>query len=207
MLPLWIRLYRLIFGMTALIAVYWNWQDFDDPDFWKFFTNQSNVIAGVVLILGALVFARARSVAWWDIFRGIAVIAMLVTGIVYAVLLDGVYNPFTTTDHTWASSVLHQLMPLVMVIDIIVVPLSPRTSRWSVLFYLMYPLAYLGWFLYSGAQDGWYPYDFIDHTTYDNGYTGVLMTAGGLLAVFIVMGLVIIGYSHMRRTRWGDALA
>lgn len=199
MLPIWIRAYRLLIGILVIYALYWNFYEKDDPRFWSFFTNQSSLIAGIVLILGALLFSHISNPRWWDVIRGIAVISMLVTGIVYAVLLDGFYNPFTTTEHTWASSVMHQLLPIVMLLDILIVPLGHRSPRWTAFIYPLYPLAYLGWFLYRGNQNGWYPYDFVDHTTYSNGYTGVAITCGGLLAVFIVIGLAIISYSRMRR--------
>lgn len=199
MLPSWIRVCRFIFGLLAFSAALYNLITLDDPYFWRFFTNQSSVLAGTVLVLGALFFSRVKNPAWWDVIRGIAVISMLVTGIVYAVLLDGLYNPFTTTEHTWASSVMHQLLPIIMLIDILLVPLGAHTRRWTTLIYPLYPLAYLGWFLIRGKEDGWYPYDFIDHSTYTNGYTGVLITCGGLLAVFIIIGLGIISYSQMRR--------
>lgn len=200
MLPTWIRMYRLFFGTFALYAIFWNMGYHNDPYFWNFFTNQSGLISSVVLILGGLIFARVDNPEWWDIVRGIAVISMLVTGVVYATLLGGLYNPFTTTEHTWASSVLHQLLPLVMLMDILIVPLGARTRRWTALLYPIYPLAYLAWFLVRGTQNGWYPYDFVNHSTYSNGYVGVATTCGGLLIAFIIVGLGIISYSRMRRT-------
>ena len=199
MLPSWIRSYRLLLGVFALWAIFWNMREKNDQYFWNFFTNQSGLIAGVVLVLGAFFFAKNTNPEWWDIMRGIAVISMLVTGIVYALLLGGLYNPFTTTEHTWASSVLHQLLPIVMLLDILIVPLGSRTRRWTAFLYPVYPLTYLAWFLVRGNQNGWYPYDFVNHTTYANGYTGVAITCGGLLIVFIVVGLGIISYSRMRR--------
>ena len=113
MLPGWIRFFRLVFGMLALVAVFKNYVDLDEDHFWHFFTNQSSLLAGVVLVLGATVFTRRRSPLAWDITRGTAVMMMLTTGIVYAVLLDGVYNPFDGS-HRWPSSVMHQLLPIVM---------------------------------------------------------------------------------------------
>lgn len=95
---------------------------------------------------------------------------------------------------------MHQLIPIVMLLDIIIVPIGPRTPKWTVIVYLVYPLAYLGWFLYSGNQHGWYPYDFVNPNAYANGYAGVAITCGGLLLAFIVIGLIIIGYSKLRRT-------
>lgn len=200
MLPFWIRACRLVFGITALVAIVYNLRNLDEPRFWSFFTNQSNLLAGVVLILGALVFGRHRNPAWWDVVRGVALISLLVTGIVYAALLGGVYNPFTTSEHTWASSVMHQLIPIVMLVDMIIVPLGHRTRRWSVVFYLVYPLTYLGWALANGSDTGWYPYDFVNPNEYSNGYVGVIVTCGALLAVFVLIGLAIIGYSRVRRT-------
>lgn len=199
MLPTWIRAYRLFFGIIALYAIFWNLTELKDQYFWNFFTNQSSLISGVVLIFGAVFFARINNPEWWDVMRGIAVISMLVTGVVYAVLLDGLYNPFTTTVHTWASSVMHQLLPIVMLLDILVVPLGPRTPRWTAFLYPIYPLTYLGWFLVRGTQNGWYPYDFVDYHTYTNGYTGVATTCGALLVVFIIVGIAIISYSRIRR--------
>ena len=199
MLPTWIRLYRLFFGVLAIYAIAWNWAELDDPKFWNFFTNQSSLLSGIVLILGAIFFARVRNPKWWDVVRGIAVISMLVTGVVYAVLLDGLYNPFNTTEHTWASSVMHQLLPIVMLLDILIVPLGHRSPWWSAAVYPAYPLAYLGWCLYRGEQNGWYPYDFVDHTTYANGYTGVSITCGALLAIFLIIGVALIHYSRWRR--------
>jgi hypothetical protein len=200
MLPFWIRACRLVFGITALVAIAYNLRNLDEPRFWSFFTNQSNLLAGIVLVLGALVFGRLRNPAWWDVVRGVALISLLVTGIVYAVLLGGVYNPFTTSEHTWASSVMHQLIPIVMLVDMIIVPLGHRTPRWSVVFYLIYPLTYLGWALANGSDTGWYPYDFVNPNEYSNGYVGVLLTCGALLAVFVLIGLAVIGYSRVRRT-------
>ena len=198
MLPIWIRLYRLVFGIIALTAVTWSYFDSDDPYFWRFFTNQSGLLAGLVLVFGAVVWAKFRNPQWWDVARGIAVISMLLTGVVYAALLDGLYNPFTTTEHTWAASVLHQLMPIVMSLDILIIPLGHRTKRWTALLYPLYPLVYLGISLDYGDRNGWYPYDFIDPTTYDNGYVGVSTTCAALLVAFIIIGLGIITYSRWR---------
>lgn len=199
MLPSWIRLYRLFFGVLAFYAIVWNLLRTENPNFWNLFTNQSSFISGAVLILGALFFPRIKNPAWWDVIRGTAVISMLVTGVVFATLLGGLYNPFATTEHVWASSVMHQLLPMVMLLDILIVPLGGRTKWWTALLYPVYPLLYLGWSLVRGSRIGWYPYDFVNHTTYDNGYIGVTITCGALLIIFLIVGLGIINYSRMRR--------
>lgn len=94
-----------------------------------------------------------------------------------------------------------------MLLDILIVPLGVYTKRWTALLYPLYPLAYLGWFLVRGNQNGWYPYDFVNHTAYSNGYTGVATTCGGLLIVFLIVGSGIISYSRMRRMSLAPAAA
>jgi len=195
MVPAWVRIYRLVFGLIALYAVYNNYREFDDPHFWDFFTNQSNILAGVVLLLGSVVLIRRDHGLLWDLVRGSAVISMLVTGLVYGLLVGSFYNPFDGSV-IWSSSVLHQLMPIVMLLDLLLVPLSRRVPWWSVIFFVTFPLIYLGVSLERGDRTGWYPYDFIDPTTYDSGMSGVVQTSVGLLAAFILLGALLIGYSR-----------
>ena len=199
MLPLWIRAYRLIVAGIGVVALWWQWRQHDDPHFWSSFAHQSSLVASVVLLLGALVFARWQNPAWWDALRGATLIAMLLVATANTLLLDGSVNPFDAIESTWASSVLLQLMPIVMLLDLLIVPLGPRTSPWSALLYLVYPLIYLGWFLQNGEQDGWYPYDFIDHRTYANGYAGVAFVCGALLVLAAFASLLIVSYSRLRR--------
>lgn len=198
----WIRLYRLAFGMLALIAVSKNYVDLDETHFWHFFTNQSSLLSGIVLILGATLFARHRSPLAWDVIRGTAAMMMLLTGVVYAVLLDGVYNPFDGS-HRWPSSVMHQLMPVVMLLDILIVPLHRTVPMWSMSFFSIYPLGWLGFTLWYGNDSGWYPYDFLDPAE-AGGWNGVGITIGVMVAGFLLLAALLIALGKVVRTR-GDA--
>jgi hypothetical protein len=197
MLPGWIRVYRLVFGVTALVAVFRNYVQLDDPYFWRFFTNQSSLIAGVVLIFGSAFFARRHAPLWWDIVRGTAVLMMLITGIVYATLLDGIYNPLDGS-HRWESSVMHQLLPVVMVIELFLVPLHRRVPMWSMAALIAYPLLWLGYTVRYGLETGWYPYDFLDPAQ-NGGATGVTITVGILIAVFLLFASLIIRLGRVVR--------
>lgn len=199
MLPGWIRFYRFIFGAIGVAAIIHNRFTYaDDPHFWETFTIQSNIVAAIVLLLGATVFAQRNPPIVWDVIRGSAVIMMLVTGIVFATLVGSFYNPLQTTE-LWSSSVMHQLIPVVMLVDLLIDPLHPRTPWWRVIFFLIFPLAYLGWALWNGNRTQWYPYEFITPSAYGNGMVGVLTLCAGLLGVFIVIGLLLIAYSRLRR--------
>lgn len=200
-MPGWIRLYRLVFGVIALVAVIMNWIQLNDPNFWRFFTNQSGLIAGTVLVLGAMTFTHRRPPLWWEVIRGSAVLMMLVTGLVYATLLGGIYNPFDGS-HRWQSSVLHQLIPLVMVADMLIAPLDRRVPMWTISFFALYPLAWLGYTMASGARSGWYPYNFLDPAQ-NGGAAGVALTILVLITIFLLIAALIIRLG--RRDRRGRA--
>ena len=201
MLPGWIRFFRLGFGMLALVAVFKNYVDLDEEHFWHFFTYQSSMLAGAVLVLGATAFTRRRSPLAWDIVRGTAVMTMLTTGIVYAVLLDGIYNPFDGS-HRWASSVMHQLLPVVMLLDILIVPLHRSVPTWTMSLFSVYPIGWLGFTLWYGNDAGWYPYDFLDPET-GGGVGGVAITVGALIVAFLIMAWVLIRLGKIMRTSRG----
>lgn len=201
MLPGWIRFFRLAFGMLALVAVFKNYVDLDEEHFWHFFTNQSSLLAGVVLVLGATVFTGRRSPLGWDIVRGTAAMMMMTTGVVYAVLLDGVYNPLDGS-HAWTSSVMHQLLPIVMLMDILLVPLHRSVPTWSMSFFTVYPLAWLGFTLWYGSDAGWYPYDFLDPAT-GGGVRGVGVTVGAMILAFLLIAWVLIRLGKVMRTSRG----
>lgn len=199
MLPRWIFLARLVFGALAVVAVGKNYVDLDEAHFWHFFTNQSSLLAGIVLLLGATVFTRHRSPLAWDIVRGTSVMMMLTTGVVYAALLEGLYNPLNG-EHPWTSSYMHQLLPIVMLADILVVPLHRTVPLWSLSFFSVYPLAWLGFTLWYGGDTGWYPYDFLDPGE-NGGWSGVSVTVGAMIAAFLLIAALLIGLGRIMRPR------
>jgi hypothetical protein len=195
-LPQWVRIYRVVLGALALWAVYQNRLDQpDDEHFYQFFTNQSNIIAGIVLILGGTLFAGRRPPLPWEYLRGAAVMTMVTTGVVYALLLGGLYNPFGPA-HPWMDSVLHQLIPVVMVLDLLIVPLSRRVSWWGLLVFSIYPLLYLGYAIWNGARTGWYPYNFLDPGR-NGGAVGVALTVILLMIGFLMLSALVIVFSRM----------
>jgi hypothetical protein len=198
MLPGWIRFFRLTFGILAIISVFKNYIDLAEPHFWHFFTNQSSFVSGVVLLLGATLFSRQRSPLAWDIVRGTAVMMMLMTGIVYAALLGGLYNPFNG-EHPWPSSVMHQLLPIVMLLDLLIVPLHRSVPTWSMSLFTVYPLAWLGFTVWYGTGAGWYPYEFLDPAL-GGGVTGVAVTIAAIVVGFLAIAAFLLRLSRAMRT-------
>jgi len=138
-----------------------------------------------VLIVGAV--ARPRSPRW-DALRGLAAFAMVVTGIVYAVLLAG--EPLGVTD-PWINTVIHRIMPVVALADSLLVPPEHAVPARVALAWLAYPLAYAAYSLVRGPLAGdFYPYPFIDPTR-DGGYGRVALNSVLLALLMAALALVL----------------
>lgn len=204
--PGWVRAYRILFGAVAIWAVVWDFIDQDrhkagfvPANFWSLFTNQSNLIAGAVLVLGAVLPVLIVRSHGWEMVRGAAVMFMVTTGVVYATLLGGLFNPFAD-DQTWMNSVLHQVTPIVMVVDLLLQPPATRITFRQALVWTVYPLLYLAYSLVRGAIVGWYPYAFLNpHEV--GGYGGVAVYGLGISAGFLAMTAFVTWLSRVRVRR------
>ncbi len=189
----WVRAYRAGFAMLALAAIayqFWNGTlspGFRPVNFFSFFTIQSNLVAAAVLLWvssGAAARWPAQTV---DLVRGAAVLYMSVTGVVYGLLLAGLELQLTLP---WVDTVLHRLMPLVLVFDWLIEPPSERLELRRALVWLVYPLAYAAYSLVRGPFAGWYPYPFLDPG--QGGYGVVALYCVGIsLGALLFTGLVV----------------
>lgn len=91
---------------------------------------------------------------------------------------------------------LHKLFPVVIVLDWIVDPPSVRLSYRDSLYWLIYPLIWVGLTLVRGAADGWYPYPFLDPA--DGGYGQVAVTIVALIIGFFVIAGALIAVGDAR---------
>ncbi|MDO9380597.1 MAG: Pr6Pr family membrane protein [Nocardioidaceae bacterium] len=189
-----LRVARLAFAalaVAALVTCYLDSRDapgFTVGNFWGYFTNLSNLLTVVVLAAGALVAPRS---ARMDAVRGAVAFCMAVTGLVFAVLLRdvgvGVLAP-------WVNTVVHQVMPVVMVADFLVSRRARPIEVRAALTWLALPLVYLVYTLVRGPlADDFYPYPFVDVAT--RGYGPVLATSLVLLlgGALLAVGLAALG--------------
>ena len=200
---LWVRAYRLLLAAAILIAIVYQLAGFGGTGvsvvtYLSFFTVQSNLIAAAVLLWNGGRPARGGPQGRRDLIRGAAVLYLAITGIVFALLLSGAAGAMEGR-MVWVNAVLHQLSPIALFLDWLIVPPTPALTFRRALWWLVYPIAYLILTLVRGAFINWYPYPFTDPGAV-GGYDGVLVFAVAItLGVLLFMGLLFITGRGVRR--------
>jgi hypothetical protein len=192
---------RAAFGLLVIIAVAYQAKTLIDSGFFRplryfaFFTILSNLF-GAVLFLFLAARWRARRTHAVDVLRGAAVVYLVVTFIVVIVLLSGAELQVGVP---WVDFVVHELFPLVVVIDWLIDPPSTDVRLRDVAAWLAFPILWLALTLARGAGDHWYPYPFLDPA--NGGYRSVAYHVGMILAGFLVISGAVNAISDVLRAR------
>lgn len=177
---------RIGFGLLVAVAIVTQLSSTFEhgrsvANFFSFFTIQSNVIAGAVLLVvgvGSLLNAKANR--QFAFIRGAATLYMVITGIVFALLLSGLTERLQLTV-PWVNMVLHYLIPVVMLVDWLLFPPTFKFTFRDTVLWLAFPLGYLVYTLIRGPLVNWYPYPFLD------------VSQSGWLHVIIVSIMIAFG--------------
>jgi len=190
--------YCVAFAGATVVAIAAQFQDLasrgtlNPVNFLSYFTIQSNLIAIVVFLVGAARW-RQEPTRRWSLIRGGAVVYMTVTLVVFALLLS---NTNVDTALPWVNTVVHQVMPIAVIVDWLIDPPRHRISFRDSLVWLVYPLAWVAFTLVRGPIAGWYPYPFLDPA--NGGY--------GTVALYVV-AILIFGVALCWLVSWvGDHL-
>ncbi len=202
-LPL--RVFRLVSGALGIVAVVAQYvvhtrRGGNPVNFFSFFTILSNIYAAGILLYGAWRGGAPSGLAGpsprsWARLRGAAVLYMGVTGIVYAVLLSGLPEVAAMT-RPWINAALHDVMPILVLVDWVIDRPSERLTFRSTLSWLLFPVAYLAYSLLRGALVQWYPYPFLSPVS--QGYEGVALQCVIILAGAIVLIWCIVALQALR---------
>jgi hypothetical protein len=194
--------YKQLFGAVGLFAII---QEivvlsergtFNLVNFFSFFTIQSNLFAVIMLFTAAAALRSGLKNNALQYLRGASSLYMVITGVIFAVLLSN-YDPRVLTAVPIDNTILHYIMPVVMVIDWLIDPPARRLSFVHSLIWLAYPLLYLGYTLIRGVNVGWYPYPFLNPAT-GGGYSGIIATAIGITIFVVVVAWVMTRVGHRR---------
>ena len=163
--------------------------------FFSYFTVLTNTLVATVLTC-ALTSRESAARRWflqpW-VSSGIAV-SIAVVGLAYNVLLRHLWHP---EGWQWlADELLHDVMPLLFLAWWwLCVPKGTLRLR-HIALWVIYPLVYFAYALLRGHLLATYPYPFIDVDTL--GYPQVFVNAGGLLAGFVLIALLMVGLDRRR---------
>jgi len=155
-------------------------------NYFSYFTIDSNLIATGVLIAAAL-HRDSASTPRLDLVRGGAVVYMSITGIVFTLLLS---NTDVDTAIPWVNSVVHELMPLVMLADWLITPPAARLRLPHCLLWLSFPLVWIVYTLIRGAIVNKYPYPFLDPA--NGGYASVTVYCIAILVAMLVVSALVV---------------
>ena len=166
--------------------------------FFSYFTVITNTLVAVVLTC-AVTDRESAARRWflqpW-VSSGIAV-SIAVVGLAYSILLRHLWHP-----QGWqfiADELLHDVLPLLFLAYWwVCVPKGSLRLKHLPL-WLIYPLVYFAYALLRGHLLGAYAYPFIDVALL--GYPQVFVNAGGILAGFVVIALLVIGIDRWKGRR------
>jgi hypothetical protein len=192
--------YRVGFGLltlAALVVQYFTSRahpPFNAVNYFSYFTNLSNFLGAIVILRVGLGARRTLAV---ELARGAATLYLVVTFLVYAALLSdiplGILLP-------WVNTVLHQIVPVAVLIDWVFSPPEHRLELRRSLIWLAFPIVYLIYTLIRGAKIGWYPYPFLDPGKV-SGYGGVTAYCVAITIVFLLFTSLLTWLGNYLRER------
>jgi hypothetical protein len=192
---------RLLFSLLTLaalaaqLAVHIR-SGFNVVNYFSYFTNLSNLFAGVVMLRSAIHLIQRRDpTPMDDLVRGSSTAGMVIVGIVFNVLLR---NEDLGSLMPWVNVVVHYIMPIAALLDWLFVPPKATLAFGRIQYWLVFPLSYLAYLLLRGAMIDWYPYPFLNPANV-GGYGGVTLYTVGILTLFLVVSLVLVGLGNTLR--------
>jgi hypothetical protein len=196
--------YRLVFAVVTIAAIISqavasiNLGIFRPVNYFSYFTIDSNLIAVALLLIGVTRW-RSTNSPGLDVLRGAGVVYMSVTGVVFTLLLSGVD---VDTQLKWVNTVVHELMPLVMVADWLIAPPASRLTLRQGALWLLFPLVWIVYTLIRGAAINWYPYPFLNPA--NGGYASVTVYCVGILVFMLVVCAAVVWLGNLRHPASGS---
>lgn len=185
-----LRVIRFIAAVYGIVALLWipmrniGVDSFSTVNYLSYFTIESNILAVLVLLVGAVCGPGSRigQSTRWQWVRGGVTTYMVITAIVYQVLLA---NVDVMLQDEWINIATHRLLPLILLLDWVLCPPQGRIGTIPSLAWMWFPLVYGVYTLLRGPIVDWYPYPFIDPR--EQGYWAMALS---LVLVSVAMAVV-----------------
>ena len=182
--------YRVGFGLLTLAALVVQFETgrghvaFSTVNFFSYLTTLSNLLGAIIFLWVGLGISRTLGV---ELVRGAVALYLVTVFIVYALLLSdiplGILQP-------WVNTVLHQIMPVAVLLDWVCAPPKHRLELRRTLIWLALPLVFVIYTLIRGASIDWYPYPFLDPSKV-GGYAGVTIYCVAITIVFVLFAALL----------------
>lgn len=193
--------FRFVFAALALFAVAVQFFAVTVPkgqsvvNFFSYFTNLSNIIIGVVLIVSAarLISGRAPTVGDTAV-RGASVVYIVFVGIVFNTLLRDVELGDLIP---WVNAIVHFVIPVAGLLDWLIWPPRNRLPFRVTFIWMSFPVVYVAYSLIRGAITGFYPYPFFNPSAV-GGYGGVALYCLALVIGFFVLAVIVRFLGNIR---------
>lgn len=153
-------------------------------DMARFFTILTNLMVAVTFAVISRPIRDGLPAAWLAALT----LAMVMVGGVYHVLLSHLVE-FTGLGW-WADHGLHTVGPAAILLWWLVHAPKRRLDYLDLPMFILWPVMYAAYVLARGAQDGVYPYPFVDLTTLSR--AAVAVNLAGLTVVFLLGGVLMI---------------
>ncbi|GAA2302432.1 Pr6Pr family membrane protein [Glycomyces scopariae] len=164
----------------------------------SYFTIQSNLL--VLWASGLLALRPDRDGRAWRVLRLDALLGIVITGIVFALVLAPLVHPVGVA---WAvNAAFHYLSPAAFLVGWLVFGPRGQVDGGTAWLAFLWPVAWIAYTFAQGARTGWYPYPFLDAAALGHP-RAALNTALVLLAAFCLAALAQWVDRRLRRGRAG----
>ena len=189
----YINIYRLIFCIlewtSLIIMIVMTFISFNGS-LYSTFTFQSNLLVALWLTITLIFYKRDDKPKLLNPgVRGAITLYITVTFLVYAFILAPSSDSPPQGINLFTTLMVHYLIPIAMIIDWLITEANNQYKWTYLLYWMIYPVAYLVYSLILGAFNI-YIYGFFDVTKI--GILGLLFVIIGLTFLFLLLGCLYI---------------
>ncbi|NYI39902.1 Pr6Pr family membrane protein [Demequina lutea] len=180
----------IIAALVANVVRHLHLGDFAFFDTLGYFSQQSNILAAILLLVVVGYTGRPRPL-WLEYARASVTMYLVIVTVVFWTLLGG-FEP--GDPYRWSTLTMHGISCVILLADWLLEgprKMHPIRRAWVV---LPYAVVWIAVAIVRGATDGWIPYPFMDPK---DGYAPVVIVVGGIVVVGLAIGAVLF-----RLTRW-----
>jgi len=154
-----------------------------------YFTIQSNILTVACLLLFLFIPKESRVKS---LLRGISLLAITTTGIVYNFVLYNIFRDWGTVGYTFARTITHVVAPLGFILDWLLDKHGVMRIK-DVLIWLIYPIVYAAVSVYASIRHDFSLYFFLNAA---NGYVSSLKWIGILVVCIIFISFLFVGIDN-----------